>query len=423
MYVWATEHQPLHEFLEEQIKDALKVVVGRRGLSSTEAERLAAVWRFLDRYPYVTWGMDSIVASFEEALQRHLQQLLGSGLFQGCMDALKVIKPLPAGRMEPQLSCVLNKIATLTKKADTQVLEAAKLALLSCLNEKEFGIKCLQTVIQSLRDVLEQETQGDELVNFVLSTCMTECGRCLKDLVACVESAEQKNKGRKKYYTFDSLKLMAENVILQSQALELVSLVTALRKEKISNEETRSILEESLENISDGLANNSSYPQEDLFGLMYDLLGIRIGDELAGFALDLLIKRLKKKNKMEELLNQQELLDPFVPVVIGFLSNTQFVSSALSSLDLLMSKKLPSLTPEAEGDSYDEGESKVLDLAVNSENEEIRLIGKKILLDFLHKDSLRDEQRLLKQTGYLLEKLRFDFCFFFFSSLERIYPI
>ena len=59
---------------------------------------------------------------------------------------------------------------------------------------------------------------------------------------------------------------------------------------------------------------------------------------------------------------------------------------------------------------------------MNSENEEIRLIGKKILLDFLHKDSLRDEQRLLKHTGYLLEKLRFDFCFFF-CSLERIYPI
>lgn len=126
-----------------------------------------------------------------------------------------------------------------------------------------------------------------------------------------------------------SKRVELQNVSLKSQTLQLVSLVIDQLKKELPNEKTRPVLEKILESISAGFENNTFCDQEVLLDLIYFFLhdeGIGNDSMTVGFALDLLLKRLKK-SKLEEL-KQEELLDPFIGLIIGCLRNQRLVSSA-----------------------------------------------------------------------------------------------
>ncbi|KAF2560780.1 hypothetical protein F2Q70_00018801 [Brassica cretica] len=98
-----------------------------------------------------------------------------------------------------------------------------------------------------------------------------------------------------------------QNVSLKSQTLQLVSLVIDQLKKELPNEKTRPVVEKILESISAGFKNNTSCDQEVLFDLIYFFLhdeGIGNDSMAVGFALDLLLKRLKK-SKLEELKQEE----------------------------------------------------------------------------------------------------------------------
>ncbi|KAF2560779.1 hypothetical protein F2Q70_00018800 [Brassica cretica] len=136
-------------------------------------------------------------------------------------------------------------------------------------------------------------------------------------------------------------------------------------KKELPNEKTRPVLEKILESISAGFENNTSCDQEVLFDLIYLFLhdeGIGNDSMAVGFALDLLLKILKK-SKLEELKQEE-----FFP--------------------------LPSLTPE--GDKY-EGDrllTKVLSIAKPGSNITLTVLLSffQLLSWFIRSNKMKTEQ-------------------------------
>lgn len=318
--------------------------------------------------------------------------------------ALKVLKLLPKDVMDDYLSPIIKRIATFTKNRLESTRGDARSALVACL--KELGLEYLQVVIKSLRDILKRGSELHVLgytVHSILSKCLSKptCGKldhCLDDLLAVVETdifgvvAEQKDvdkfkskmKETGKSMSFETLKLISENVTFREHALKLLSPVTAQLRRHLTPK-IKPDLVKMLQHIAVGIEGNPSVDQVDLFVFIYgcvdDGINNRNGlgdqgssppskkkrksrDETVGlisgamscphlitvFALDLLQNRLKKiklHNTDKELLGK---LDSFIRLLTECLRSKyeEIVSSALRCFTSLIWFPLPSLMSGAE---------------------------------------------------------------------------
>ncbi|KAJ8770561.1 hypothetical protein K2173_018052 [Erythroxylum novogranatense] len=355
-----------------------------------------------------------------------VQKLLGSDSDKVNVNisvaALKVLKLLPADMMDSQLPSIIHRIANHLKSRMESSRDEARLALTACL--KELGLEYLQFVVGVLRATLKRGYELHVLgytLNFLLSKFLTVpiCGRldyCLKDLVSVVENdilgdvSEEKDvekiaskmKETRKRKSFETLKLIAQSITFRSNALELLSPITA-HIQKHLTAKLKIKLESMLHHIALGLECNPSVDQTDLFIFVYGLIedginednsqGISSVVERSGhtqiqdakpisssravggrpvcshlitvFALGLFhnhIKKVKLDKNNEHLLT---MLDPFVKLLGSCLSSKyeDILSASIKCLAPLVRLPLPSLASQA-----DKIKVTLLDVAQTSPN-------------------------------------------------------
>ncbi|CAN6981801.1 unnamed protein product [Brassica rapa subsp. trilocularis] len=154
--------------------------------------------------------------------------------------------------------------------------------------------------------------------------------------------------------SFSSMKLIAKNVSTRSQALQLVCVV-ADRLKFLLDPKRRSLVEKMIEEIADGFEVNKCFDPDELFDFVYELMydGLKnksgFPEDNATIISELALKVLHKRMEKREV--NQELIDPFLPLVMGCLSNQTLLPSALRGLKSLLKFPLPSLREEEEGDS------------------------------------------------------------------------
>lgn len=126
---------------------------------------------------------------------------------------------------------------------------------------------------------------------------MSKCGKfqCLKDILDVLEFniffevVVGHDNVRNQHTSFNSLKLIAENVSTKSEALQLVCVVVDWLKFHL-NSKRKSILEKMIHEISYGFEGNMCFDQDDMFEFIYELLYDGVGN--SGFALEVLYKKI-----------------------------------------------------------------------------------------------------------------------------------
>ncbi|XP_071927577.1 uncharacterized protein [Coffea arabica] len=323
--------------------------------------------------------------------------------------ALKLLKLLPGEIMNLQLPNIVHRISNFLKHRLESVRDEARLALAACL--KELGLEHLQFMVKVLRGTLKRGSELHTLgytLNFILSKFLINPIRgkldsCLEDLFSVIEIdilgdvSEQKEvdkiaskmKETRKQKSFETLKLVAQNITFRTHAVKLLSLVTAHLQKQLSPKQ-KSKLENMLNHIADGIQSNASVDQTELFIFVYRLIKDGIDDVnherkhvymseagkgdcdlvdsqminsdrlinlepryshlITGFALGLLqnhIKGMKLNRKDEEQLS---LLDPLVHLLGDCLSSKyeNIVTTALRCLSPLVRLPLPSLESQSD---------------------------------------------------------------------------
>ncbi|CAH8355708.1 unnamed protein product [Eruca vesicaria subsp. sativa] len=338
--------------------------------------------------------------------------------------ALKVLKLLPKDVMHDYLSPIIKRITTFTKHRLVSTRDEARTALVTCL--KELGLEYLPVFVKSLRDILKRGSELHVLgytVHYILSKCLSKptCGKldhCLDDLLSVVETdifgevAEQKDVDKFKSKmketgtrkSFETLKLICENVTFREHALNLLSPVTSQLRRHLTTK-IKLDLEKMLQQVAVGIEGNPSVDQVDLFVFIYGVVddGINdrngLGDQgssppsrkkgksrdhqknvglisgarscphlITVFALNLLQNRLKKitlDNTDKALLGK---LDSFVKLLTQCLCSKyeNIVSSALRCFTSLIRFPLPSLISGA--DELKTALLTIAQCAVNSES-------------------------------------------------------
>ncbi|PSS35668.1 Small subunit processome component like [Actinidia chinensis var. chinensis] len=321
--------------------------------------------------------------------------------------ALKLLKLLPADVMDLQLPNIIHRISNFLKSHLDSVRSEARVALAACL--KELGLEYLQFIVKALRATLKRGYELHVLgytLNFILSKCLVnpisgKLDYCLEELLSVVENdilgdvSEEKEvekiaskmKETRKLKSFETLRLVAQNITFKTHALKLLLPVTA-RLQKHLTPKVKSKLESMLSNIAAGIDCNPSVNQTDLFVFLYGLIedGItskthtnksssvankQSGNEamrkmgtsgglidsgsqsshlITVFALGLMhnsIKNTKLHEKDELLLS---MLDPFVRLLSECLTSKyeDVISAAVRCLAPLMRLPLPSLESQAD---------------------------------------------------------------------------
>ncbi|KAL9251872.1 Small subunit processome component 20-like protein [Drosera capensis] len=333
---------------------------------------------------------------------------------------VKVLKLLPGDVMESQLPSVIHRIANFLKNRLESTRDEARSALAACL--KELGIRYLQFVLKILKTTLKRGYELHVLgfsVNFILSKGINnpsggELDCCLDDLLNVVECdilgdvAEEKEvekiaskmKETRKSMSFDTLRLIAQNVTFKTHALKLLSPLSPYLEKQHLTSKVKVKVQNMLNHIATGVEHNPSADQTDLFIFIYSLIHdrtadmtckqdassafqanghmnerINIGDHagfesphanmITVFALNILHSRLKniKIDYGDVLL--LSMLDPFVNLLIACLNSKyeEVLAAALKSVSLLMKLPLPSLKSQA-----DKLKTTLLDIAQNSGN-------------------------------------------------------
>ncbi|KAF5936697.1 hypothetical protein HYC85_024203 [Camellia sinensis] len=308
--------------------------------------------------------------------------------------ALKLLKLLPDDVMELHLPSIVHRISNFLKNRLESIRDEARTALTACL--KELGLEYLAT----LKRGYELHVLGYTL-NFILSKCLVnpisgKLDYCLEELLSVVENdifgdvSEEKEvekiaskmKETRKRKSFETLKLIAQNITFKTHALKLLSPVTTCLQKHLTPK-MKSKLETMLNNIAAGIECNPSVNQTDLFIFLYGLIedGIthetrakanqQSGDEascktitsgrlidsgsqsshlITVFALAVLhnsMKNTKLNKKDEQLLS---MLDPFVRLLTDCLTAKyeDIISAALRCLAPLVRLPLPSLESQAD---------------------------------------------------------------------------
>nr|GLL39955.1 small subunit processome component 20 homolog [Ipomoea trifida] len=231
--------------------------------------------------------------------------------------ALKVLKLLPGDIMELQLPSIIHRISNFLKNRLESVRDEARSALAACL--KELGLEYLQFIIKVLRGTLKRGFELHVLgytLNFILTKFLQNptslnLDYCLEDLLSVAESdilgdvSEEKEvekiaskmKETKKQKSYETLKLIAQNITFKTHALKLLLPVTVhLQKQLTPKVKTK--LENMLNHISSGIQSNPSVNQKELFVFAYGLIKDGLKDEHFGHE-DTLISDEGKQNKDE----------------------------------------------------------------------------------------------------------------------------
>ncbi|XP_057754877.1 uncharacterized protein LOC130974144 isoform X1 [Arachis stenosperma] len=323
------------------------------------------------------------------------------------LAALKLVRLLPGDVMDTYLPTILHRVCNFLKNHLESIRNEARSALTACL--KELGLEYLQFIIKVLQGTLKRGYELHVLgytLNYILSKCLSgpvngKIDYCLKDLLSVIENdilgdvAEQKEvekiaakmKETRRKKSFESLKLVAQNVTFKTCALKLLAPVTThLQKHVTPNVKTK--LENMLLHIAAGIESNPSVDQTDLFVFLYGIIDDGFKDEsgwhenklmkledkdrpknakristgrvVAGgllgshlitvFGLRILHKRLKGMRQDMKSENTLSLLDPFVKLLTDSLSSKyeDILSSSLGCLTILVKLPLPSLQKQAE---------------------------------------------------------------------------
>ncbi|XP_021745735.1 small subunit processome component 20 homolog [Chenopodium quinoa] len=321
---------------------------------------------------------------------------------------LKVLKKLPGDTLDTHLSSIIHRISNFLKNRLQSIRDEARCALVACL--KELGFEYLKLVVKALSATLKRGFELHVLgytINFILSKGLPDTvggmlDFCLDELLRAVDNdifsevAEQKEvekvafkmKETRKQMSFDTLRLIAQNVTFKSHGLKLLSPVTA-HMQKHLTPKVKLKLETMLTHIAEGFERNSSVEQIDLFIFIYGLIddwlsedkrrretklvkGLKIEKHLeassnivmkcyvgtepqcsyliAVFALRLLHNRLRniKLHKGDDHLIS--LLDPFIKLLTSCLSSKyeEIVDVALKCIFPLTRLPLPSLESQAD---------------------------------------------------------------------------
>ncbi|KAI4344960.1 hypothetical protein L6164_012132 [Bauhinia variegata] len=336
--------------------------------------------------------------------------------------ALKLLKLLPGDIMDVYLPSIIHRISNFLKSHLESIRDEARLALSSCL--KELGLEYLQFIVKVLRATLKRGYELHVLgytLNFILSKCLSnpvsgKLDYCLEDLLTVIENdilggvAEEKEvekiagkmKETRKNKSFETLKLIAQNVTFKSHALKLLAPVTA-RLQKHFSPKVRAKLENMLHHIAAGVECNPSVEQTDLFIFIYGLIEDGIKDEISQqenklvkegqkhcqinarkistghvvgssllcshlitvFGLRILNKRIKGLKEVKKNEQVLSLLDPFVTLLSDCLCSKyeDILCGSLGCLTVLVRLPLPSLESQAE-----RVKSALLDIAQSSVN-------------------------------------------------------
>lgn len=321
--------------------------------------------------------------------------------------ALKLLKLLPSDIMDSQLPTVIHRISNFLKHRLESIREEARSALSVCL--KELGLEYLQFIVKVLKGILKRGFELHVLgytLNFLLSKFIRSpvCGKldyCLNDLLSVVENdilgdvSEEKEvekiafkmKETRKQKSYDTLKLISQNVTFKIHALKLLSPVTVHLHKQLT-QKLKLKLENMLSHIAAGIECNPSVEQTELFIFANCLIKDGISDEgnehanssifqadnrdadsvqtietnrlvnvdgqfshlITAFALGVLhnyMKRLKLNPEDGQLLS---LLDPFVSLLGQCLSSKyeNVITAAFRCLSLVVRLPLPSLQSQAD---------------------------------------------------------------------------
>lgn len=323
------------------------------------------------------------------------------------LAALKVLKLLPADAMDLHLSSIVHRISNFLKHRLESIRDEARSALATCL--KELGLEYLQFIIKVLQATLKRGYELHVLgytLNFILSKCLLnpvngKLDYCLGDLLSVIEMdvlgdvAEEKDvekiaskmKETRKKKSFETLKLIAQNITFKSYAPKLLAPVTTHMQKNITPK-VKAKLENMLQHIAAGIECNPSVDETDLFIFIYGLVEDGIKDEICQpenklinvvnkpscvdankkstsrgvecgslcshlirvFALRILHKHVKGMKQDMKDANILSLLDPFVRILSECLQSKyeDIVSASLGCLTVLVRLPLPSLKSQAE---------------------------------------------------------------------------
>ncbi|KAK2393598.1 ARM repeat superfamily protein [Trifolium repens] len=314
------------------------------------------------------------------------------------LAALKLLKLLPGDVMDTYLSTILHRISNFLKNCLESIRDEARSALATCL--KELGLGYLQLIVKVLRSTLKRGYELHVLgytLYFILSKCLSSpvCGKidyCLGDLLSVIENdilgdvAEQKEvekiaskmKETKKKMSFESLRLVAQNVTFKEYAQKLLLAVTA-HSQKHVTQTVKGKLENMLLSIAAGIESNPSVDQTDLFVFIYSIIedGLIKSENkdsrshlITVFGMRMLHKRIKGNYREEKCImgmeqcvkdkntslkkkrdeNTLSLLDPFVKLLSDGLCSKydDILSSSFGCLTVLVKLPLPSLQVHAE---------------------------------------------------------------------------
>ncbi|GAB2249577.1 hypothetical protein Droror1_Dr00012936 [Drosera rotundifolia] len=373
---------------------------------------------------------------------------------------VKVLKLLPGDVLESHLPSVIHRIANFLKNRLESTRDEARSALAACL--KELGIRYLQFVLKILKTTLKRGYELHVLgfsVNFVLSKGINnpsggELDCCLDDLLNVVECdilgdvAEEKEvekiaskmKETRKSMSFDTLRLIAQNVTFKTHALKLLSPLSPYLEKQHLTSKVKAKLQNMLNHVATGVEHNPSADQTNLFIFIYSLIhdrtadmtckqdgssafqanghmneridvGVHTGLEsphanmITVFALNIFHSRLKNIKLDHEDVQLLSMLDPFVNLLIACLNSKyeEVLAAALKSISLLMKLPLPSLKSQA-----DKLKTTLLDIAQNSGNATNPMMQSclKLLTELLHSSKITlsvEQLRILMQFSAFVD--------------------
>lgn len=302
--------------------------------------------------------------------------------------ALKLLKQLPGDILELQLPTIIHRISNFLKSRLESVRDEARSALAACL--KELGVEYLQFILRVLRSTLKRGFELHVLgytLNFILSKCLLtsestqpelkegdqpnsvpksgELDYCLEELLSVAENdilgevSEEKDvdkiaskmKETRKKKSYETLKLIAQNITIQTQAKKLISPIKKNLQKQLTPK-LKSKLETMLQHITSGIDSNPTANPSNLFNFVYQVIKENAEGSymITVFALRILHKQIKKVNNLKEDPQILGLLDPFVKFLCDGLSSKyeDITSSSLMCLSLLVKFRLPSLDSQAD---------------------------------------------------------------------------
>ncbi|CAA6658531.1 unnamed protein product [Spirodela intermedia] len=258
------------------------------------------------------------------------------------LAALKILKLLPEEILESQLQTIIRRISNFLKSRLESIRDEARSVLAACL--KELGVGYLNFIVKVLQATLKRGYECHVLgytLNFILSKLFLKSDvgaldSCLEEILFIVENdilgrvseeeaakfASRMKETRKKK-SFETLKLVSQNITFKTHALKLLSPI----RKHLQNHLTikaKAKLEKMLNCIASGIETNPSVDEKELLIFIYGLL--EDGDALE--TVKLASTRLDNNNQQSPDVSKDEIH----PIGNGFCSSHLILLFALRLL-------------------------------------------------------------------------------------------